>query len=833
MKEILEKLRAYFFVILTVAAACLGSYRLMKIQIVDGDSYLQRSKTASVSNQIIDAPRGEIVDADNEPLVSNKSCFNVIVNKAFFPASDTEKNRIILDTALLLENEGCTWHDILPVSAELPFQTDPTREDKVLELRKHIGVQIYATAEQCIYAMCDNYNISDEYSDREKRIIAGVRYTMDMRNFSVSNTYIFAEDISMETVIRLKERSFELDGIDVVEDAVRVYGAGDVVPHLIGTVGAIDADEYAELSSKGYALDDTVGKSGIELAMESVLRGHKGTRTIEMLDGEVAADTITDEAVPGNTVKLTIDSDYQRNVQTILENHITWLRNQTLPDAAGTDANAGAIVVLNAKTGALLAAATAPTYNLNDYIADYASVAGGENSPLNNRATNARYRPGSTFKTVTATAALNEGIISPYTEINCNKVYTYWEDYRPECTGWHGRFNVVSALRESCNIFFYETGRLTGIDTIKYYAGLYGLGGEAGLETGRGINRGYIASPEVFDELELDWQAGNIVQAAIGQSETAVTPLQMAAQAMTIANNGLRFETYMVDSVYTYNMEELVSKTLPSQAEFIKDKTGYTFSTIKEGMKQAAAFSEYAYPKPGEKDYYLGEYLLTALPREAAIKTGTPQMTTADDTGSAFIGFYPADDPQIAFAGFVEHGEYSKFMVRQIIEAYYEEDYSIEKLEGASYPEYKEEETEEETAEEQVYEEQEEESWEETDYSYSEPSDESHEETAYETEAYSEEYSETEETEPITEEETEISAEEITVKETEASAETVTEVLTETEQTETEVITDETEFSAEISEETEIVTIISEETESSDIIVTEDTEEIIADSDIQ
>ena len=390
---------------------------------------------------------------------------------------------------------------------------------------------------------------------------------------------------------------------------------------------------------------------------------------------------------------------------------------------------------------------------------------------------------------------------------------------------------MVSALRESCNIFFYETGRLTGIDTIKYYAGLYGLGGEAGLETGRGINRGYIASPEVFDELELDWQAGNIVQAAIGQSETAVTPLQMAAQAMTIANNGLRFETYMVDSVYTYNMEELVSKTLPSQAEFIKDKTGYTFSTIKEGMKQAAAFSEYAYPKPAEKDYYLGEYLLTALPREAAIKTGTPQMTTADDTGSAFIGFYPADDPQIAFAGFVEHGEYSKFMVRQIIEAYYEEDYSIEKLEGASYPEYTEE--TEETAEEQVYEEQEEESREETDYSYSEPSYESYEETAYETEAYSEEYSEAEETEPITEEETEISTEEITVNETETSAETVTEVLTETEETETEVITDETEMPEEISEETETVTEISEETEVSDIIVTEDTEEIISDSDIQ
>lgn len=206
-----------------------------------------------------------------------------------------------------------------------------------------------------------------------------------------------------------------------------------------------------------------------------------------------------------------------------------------------------------------------------------------------------------------------------------------------------------------------------GIDMIADYASQYGLGENTCLETGG--YKGKIATPDTI----LDWQAGLIVQVAIGQSETAVTPLQMAVQASTIANRGVRLQPYMVDSIHTYNMEELVSKTEPAVVHTIPDKTGETFDLVIDGMKRAAAFSPYSYP--AQKDYYT-PYLLTDLPKEAAIKTGTPQMTTAEDTGSAFIGFYPADDPEIAFSGFVEHGEYSKFMIRQIIEAYYDKNYT-------------------------------------------------------------------------------------------------------------------------------------------------------------
>ncbi len=654
----------------------------MKIQIVEGDGYLEKSLTITSETQVVDVPRGEIVDALGRPLVSNKSCFNVIADKAFFPSDNNERNRIILETAAILSEEGTSWNDDLPMSWEMPFTLNEAMEEEAESFRKHIGVQVYATPDECLSAMCDNYGISRDYSPFEQRVIAGIRYTMDIHSFSVANTYTFAEDVSMDTVIRIKEASFRLDGIDIREAAARTYGDGDVCPHLIGTVGAISAEEYAELKGRGYAIDDTVGKSGIELAMESVLRGKQGVKTIEMQDGVTVSVKLTEEAVPGNTVKLTIDSNYQRKVQTILENHITWLRTRTGTDDAGRFADAGAIVVLDVKTGALRAAATAPTYNLNDYINDYSSVVSGENSPLTNRAVNGLYRPGSTFKTVTATAALNEGIITPDTQIRCNNVYDYWDDFKPKCTGTHGLIDVIAALRESCNIFFYETGRISGIDTVSEYAGMFGLGEEAGLETGRGIKRGYVACPETYNSLGLDWQMGDTVQAAIGQSETAITPLQMAAQAMTIANKGVRYQTYMVDSVYTYNMEELVSKTEPVIAQVIPDKTGYTFDTVTEGMKQAADFDEYTYPKPRESDYYTGSYLLSALPYDAAIKTGTPQKTS-DDTSSAFIGFYPADDPEIAFAGYVEHGEYSKFMIRSIIEAYYE-DYTPEKLEDTS-----------------------------------------------------------------------------------------------------------------------------------------------------
>lgn len=670
MQKFFERLRAAFFFILILAMLALCAIDLMKIQIVDGAEYLEKAKTTRTASQIITSPRGEIVDKNGNEIVSNKTGFNVVIEKAFFPSDKGEMNRIVCGIANILEEDGVPWIETLPITKEQPYEYLEARDSDIVKLRKNINVQPYATAEDCLAAMYSKYEIDDSYTEEEKRTIAGIRYEMTIRSFSLSNRYTFAEDIPMDTVVRLKEASYTLEGMDIVEEAIRIYAVGDAAPHLIGTVGAISKEEYDELRDSGYALNDVIGKSGVEKAMESELRGTKGTRTLELLNGVVVSDTVTEEAVPGNTVKLTLDVNYQRDVQEILENHILWLNNQTSTKAKGTGANAGAVVVLDAKSGALLAAATYPTYDLNDYLNDYASVVSGENGPLTNRATHGLYRPGSTFKTVTATAALNEGIINKNSTVYCGHTYTYWEKYPANCTGWHGNISVVTAIEKSCNIFFYDVGRIMGIDRIADYASQYGLGSDVYLETGG--EKGFIATPDTMLARGLEWQVGLVIQVAIGQSETGVTPLQMAVQANTIANKGVRWQPYLVDSIYTYNMEEVVSVTQRKAANIIPDKTGETFDLVTQGMKKAAAFLPYSYP--AVKDYYT-DYLLTSLPEEAAIKTGTPQMTSKDDTGSAFIGFYPADDPQIAFAGFVEHGEYSKFMIKQIIDAYYDKNY--------------------------------------------------------------------------------------------------------------------------------------------------------------
>lgn len=672
MKNIADKIRSAFLFVLILAAMSYSCIELMKIQIVDGDKYVEMAHSTTLGTQVVNSPRGEIVDINGKAIVSNKVGFNVIVEKAFFPSDDQEMNRIILEAAMLLQECDTEWIDTLPISMTKPYKFLDSRDSDIKKLRENIGVQAYATAGECIDAMAVKYKIPDDYTDEETRIVAGIRYEMFIRSFSVANRYTFAEDIPMDTVVRLKEASYDMDGVDIIEEAVRVYEQGDVIPHLIGAIGPIDAEEYELHKSEGYALNDVIGKSGIEKAMEEYLRGKKGTRTISFLNGTVVADEITEEAVPGNTVQLTIDSNYQKKVQKILENHIEWLQNQTSPLKKGDAANAGAIVVLNSDTGAILAAATSPTYNLNEYLSNYSAVLNGENSPLTNRATSGLYRPGSTFKTVTATAALNEGFITPQTQISCSTVYTYWEDFQPKDTAAPGLYNVVGALKVSSNSFFYEVGRRMGIDTLAYYAELYGLSKETGLETGGAS--GWIATPDSFTERKLEWQAGNVVMAAIGQSETYVTPLQMAVIAETIANSGVRNQPHLVDSIHTYNMEQLVNKTPVVAAEKIEDKTGYTFDAVIDGMIEAANFTAYTYPN--ESDYYT-DYLLIKLDGQAAIKTGTPQMTSAEDTGSAFIGFYPADDPQIAFAGFIEHGEYSKLMIKQIIDAYYNEDYAV------------------------------------------------------------------------------------------------------------------------------------------------------------
>ncbi len=643
--------------LLVLISCCLCTWRLMKIQVVESETYIQKQTYVQTYKQDINATRGEIRDSAGNPIVENKVGYNIIIQPDTFPEDNKEGNRVLLTLTSILKENNVTWNTSLPISQTQPY-TFTNDDTAVAKLKENLNLNVYATAENCIDALKETYGIDDSYTEQEQFLLAALRYEMQLRGFSLSNRFTLAEDVSIQVVTELKERGVTMPGMDIVEEAIRSVTQADVIPHEIGTVGPIYAEEYEDLKAKGYDLDDIVGKSGIERALDLTLRGTDGIKEIRVENGEVISAEMTTPVVAGNTIQLTVNSDFQRELQNILESFIDnfdYLRDFKTEENGLGEVSCGAIVVLDAKDGGVLGMATAPTYDLNTYKTDYEAIVNAENAPLVNRATDGLYRPGSTFKTITATAGLNEGIINGASTYHCAKTYLF-KDHTYNCTGTHGDISVTRALQVSCNIFFYQLSEKLTIDRISDYASRFGLGQPTGLETGDAS--GYLSNQETFANLGIDWTVGQVLQSSIGQGEWAVTPLQMANVACTIANNGTRYKPHLVDSIWDYHYTHCIEDIQPVIAEQIQPKDDMVFQYVEEGM---IAASHNGFPD---------RYSLSNLGFDVAVKTGTPQAGGGRVQDSFFIGYAPANDPEIAFAGVIEGGEYSKYMIRSIIQAY-------------------------------------------------------------------------------------------------------------------------------------------------------------------
>ncbi len=637
------RIRIGLMILLVVTVFVLGCMRMMQFQIVEGAYYADQAESRTISRMSVKAPRGEIVDRDGEPLVINKTGFNISFQYIFMPEDSI--NTTILQLIQLMQEAGEEWIDNLPISKTKPYVFDEEQEAAIARVQEKLRLNVYATAENCVDAIIEKYEINEleGVDDYTKRLIAGVRYEMLATDFSTNIPYTFAEDVSMETASKIEELGFILPGVRIVEEPIREYVSEDLATHIIGQIGPIYQEEYQQLKEQGYQMNDVLGKSGIEKAMEEYLRGEDGTIRLEQNKrGDVLDEIVTKETKPGNTVRLTIDKDFQQQLKDILDRHIAYER--TTQD--GKNAKGGALVVLDVETGAVLGMESNPTYNINDYRKKYSELLQRENNPLFNRATEGLYRPGSTFKTVVATAALNEGIQTRTSTVFCNHTYTYYDDYQPQCLGWHRNTAVVHALEVSCNIYFYDTGRRLGINPIIDYAHKLGLGTQNKLEIGGAT--GAISSPDEAANAGVDWYPGDVLQTSIGQSYTAVTPLQMALQACTIANQGELLSPHLVEEVISYDQTETV---LEKGREVVSSIDSDFYESVRDGMIAAA----------GQQSTLRGY--------DVAIKTGTPQVTTTK-FNSAFIGFYPASNPKIAFAGIVEEGRASARMVHEIIDAY-------------------------------------------------------------------------------------------------------------------------------------------------------------------
>ena len=646
--------------LLLIAVACviMGLYamRLIFLQLVNGDDFKAKATNTTDYNFTVTAARGDIVDSAGRRIATTATSYNVVLNKLLM--GDRDLDAMLQQIVELLRENGESWNDTLLIgqpdaAGRYAFTDDDSSasdQKQLADMKETLGLQQYATANDVMEMLVEKNELQG-FSLEWQRVLAGIHYEMDRQAFSNVNNFVMAENVSAATVATIKEHSLQLPGVEIVETSARSYDQSDIIPAVLGRVGKITAEKWKvtdsngqvtyPLREKGYNMNDVLGISGLESVYEDELRGKDGVETITRNSDGVIVDTrLTTVPEPGHTVQLTIDSNFQRAVDKALAENIDMINR--VYNTGTMKAAAGAVVVLDVKDGSVMAASNYPSYDQNLYASNYSAYSSDPSLPLFNRALQGLYTPGSTFKPAVAVAALDSGLINQYSTVYCNGVYNYFKDYHPRCTrhGHSGNIDVVTAIKWSCNVFFYDVGRRLTSDVYDAYAYKLGLGQRTGVEVSEALGR-------LTTKNDSNYTASLDVQAAIGQGNTVVTPIQLATYAATLANNGTRYRTHFVKAILDTNTGEVLSETKPEVMDVIEG-TGNTFELVRQGMKQV----------PSTISGKISSY-----PVPIACKTGTPQRSETYATGKHYlnammVAYLPADDPQIAIGITIEYGGY-------------------------------------------------------------------------------------------------------------------------------------------------------------------------------
>ncbi len=629
-------------------------FQLFKIQILEHAKYVFLADASGNRKQILKAARGEIVDRNGVVIASNKNGFDIALNKALIKKED-EYNTIISLVNMLREYD-VELIDYLPMTLKKNnIYLNKNNKIEFKRLLNLLGEKESVPAKKVWNKIVKRYSLQN-YKISDAKIIAGIKYSMEVQDYSFSNPYIISRNVPMDVLIKLKENNYKLNGVEIIEKPSREYILKDFAPHIIGSVGPIYAEEYEKLKNDGYNLNDTIGKNGIEKYFEKYLKGKDGERVIKIdYNGKVDKIYENNYPIPGNTVKLTIDSKLQYTAQHALEKQIHYL-NKNAPAGKGKEADGGAVVVLDVKTGEILAMASYPTYNINEYNKNFYELINNNKKPLFNRPLQGIYAPGSCYKPVIAVAALQEGVAQPTSTVYCGHVYNFFSAYKPKCLGAHGNINVMDALKLSCNIYFYDVGRILGINRINKYSSQFGFGQHTGIQLPENV--GQLASPQLREDNGGKWYPGDVVQAAIGQSDNLFSPLQLANYVSTIANRGKRMKVSIIKEIKHYDKKSTIYNHKPILANKVS-ASAEVFETVVEGMSRASRI--------GTARRYFGNYQITV-----PSKTGTPETTGL--CNSTFICFAPDKDSKIAIAVVIEkgwHGYTCAPVAKEIIDEYF------------------------------------------------------------------------------------------------------------------------------------------------------------------
>lgn len=613
---------------------------LYDAQILHGGENRAKSISSNAASETVTASRGIITDRNGKVLVSNWLAYTLVFDRSGFD-DDAALNAAILRLVQLCEETGTGWNDTLPIGRVGNFlRYSNARSETFDKFIEKNDLTSGASGRQLLSELRELYHVDESLSEREARLIVGVRYELHSRD-----SYTFAEDVSTEVLSLITDGRYE--GVTIRTASARVYNTA-LAAHILGTIGPIWQEEwssnedtgYVGYADKGYSMNDLVGKDGVEKAFESYLRGTDGRRLITTDEtGKITGELYTREPQPGGTVALTLDIDLQADVEAALA--------ETISGMIDKDSNerGGAAAVVSVGTGEVLALASYPTYDLSTFNEDYDELVNDQRLPMFNRATQGIYAPGSTFKMVTAVAALESGIITPSSIIQDRGIYTYYKDPQPMCwiysqTGsTHGRINVSQAITDSCNYFFYEVGRLTGIRTLDSYASQFGLGQSTGIEIGD--SSGVLASPEWAESHDQEWTDGQTITAAIGQSYNLFTPLQLANYVATLVGGGDHYQAHLLKNVKAYDNSRLLYMydDEPMNTVEISDST---LSAVTRGMHELTVSGSVA-------------YAFENCVVSAGAKTGSAQVGT-DIANGVFVAYAPYEKPEIAVAIVIEKG---------------------------------------------------------------------------------------------------------------------------------------------------------------------------------
>lgn len=668
-----DRIRYNILTILVYIVGIVLLAQLFNLQIVHGEEYRETSNTKLTRESVLKADRGSIKDSSGTMLASVDAQYSIVLYKT--KVNNETLNTTILKLLNILSTNSDSYVDNFLIDVN-PYRFKLEEEESQKKWKKANNINEDATAEEAFNYFKNKYDIASDNVEDIRKILA-IRYEISYKGYSSTKSIEIASNISRQSLEQIKERNAEFSGVEVVETPVRVYPLKTTASHILGRIGRIESSEL-EGNEDIYNQNDIIGKSGIEYVFEKYLKGTDGVKQIDMnVDGTITDEYVSKEAFSGSDVILTIDSKLQAVTEQALADNINKIANHGFSQE-NNPADAGAAVVLNVKTGEVIAMASYPDYDPSSFVNGIDTntwnyYINGDTKPLENKAISAMYSPGSTYKMVTALAGLETGTITPKTKINDTGVF---RKYNSSWKCWnrygHGYLNVSQAIEHSCNYFFYDLGDRLGIDNLAKYSYYLGLGHKTGIEL-KGEIDGVLASNEIAKQENRVWNPGETISAAIGQSYNTFTPLQMAKYVAMIANRGKNLDVTIVKSIINPDGSEVsrdeyesyVNEKLGLQQENVEEMSfkEENIEAILEGMRGVTSES-------GGTAYSTFKNFNI----EVGGKTGSAQTGVQGKTNAWFVGFAPFDDPEIAIVVFVRnggHGSYTAEVARDIIAQYF------------------------------------------------------------------------------------------------------------------------------------------------------------------